>query len=155
MEKSILCYTLTSKSMHWHLSRTVLDFLFFPHLICAYFSPDLDKTTILLEKVILWIDDLYFSLKQWFKVKNIDGFAYYKQLFVSQDINWWSGVDYLWILTYCFYQMFELFILTSPIHWWASDAFLHFSKTVLMKKQTHLHIGWPGGEYISAHFHFW
>ncbi len=29
------------------------------------------------------------------------------------------------------------------IHWWASDVMLHFSKSVPMKKQTHLHLGWP------------
>ncbi len=34
----------------------------------------------------------------------------------------------------------------QSIHWWASDAMLHFSKSVLMKKQTHLHL--PKGEYI-------
>ncbi len=28
------------------------------------------------------------------------------------------------------------------IHWWASDVMLNFSKSVLMKKQTHLHLGW-------------
>ncbi len=27
---------------------------------------------------------------------------------------------------------------------------LNFSKCVLMKKQTHLHIGWPEGEYIFS-----
>ncbi len=30
-------------------------------------------------------------------------------------------------------------------HWWASDVMLYFSKSVLMKKQTHLHLGWPEG----------
>ncbi len=34
------------------------------------------------------------------------------------------------------------------IHWWASDVMLHFSKSGPMKKQTHLHLGWPEGEYI-------
>ncbi len=29
------------------------------------------------------------------------------------------------------------------IHWWASDVMLYFSESVLTKKQTHLHIGWP------------
>ncbi len=31
----------------------------------------------------------------------------------------------------------------------ASDAMLHFSKSVHMKKQTHLHLGWTEGEYIG------
>ncbi len=39
------------------------------------------------------------------------------------------------------------------IHWWTGDVMLHFSKSVLMKKQTHLHLGWPG-EYIFCKFLF-
>ncbi len=34
------------------------------------------------------------------------------------------------------------------IHWCASDVMLNFSKSVLTEKQTHLHLGWPEGEYI-------
>ncbi len=34
------------------------------------------------------------------------------------------------------------------IHWWASDVMLNFSKSVPMKKQTPLHLGWPEGECI-------
>ncbi len=37
------------------------------------------------------------------------------------------------------------------IHWWA-NYMIHFSKSVPMKKQTHLHIAQPKGEYI---FMFW
>ncbi len=37
------------------------------------------------------------------------------------------------------------------IHWWVNDVMLHFSKTVPMKKQTHLHLGWPVGKYILKH----
>ncbi len=41
--------------------------------------------------------------------------------------------------------------LAAPIHsrgsiGEASDIMLHFSKSVLMKKQTHLHNGWSEGE---------
>ncbi len=39
------------------------------------------------------------------------------------------------------------------IHWWASDVMLHFSKSFLIKKQTHLHLGWP--ECIFKKFKFW
>ncbi len=34
------------------------------------------------------------------------------------------------------------------IHWWSSDVMFDFSKSVLLKKLTHLHLGWPKGEYI-------
>ncbi len=39
-------------------------------------------------------------------------------------------------------------------HWWTSDVMLTFSKSVQMKKQTHLHLGWPEGEYIFSKFSF-
>ncbi len=40
------------------------------------------------------------------------------------------------------------------IHWWASDVMLHFSKSAHMKKQTHLHLGWPKGETFFRKFSF-
>ncbi len=46
-------------------------------------------------------------------------------------------------------------ILTAPIHCRGSiakDLILNFSKSVLMKKQTHQHLGWPEGE---GDFHYW
>ncbi len=36
------------------------------------------------------------------------------------------------------------------IHWWIGDVMLHFSTSVPMKKQTHLHFGWPEVEYIFS-----
>ncbi len=43
-------------------------------------------------------------------------------------------------------------ILTAPIHCRGSMGeeviMLNFSKSALMKKQTHLHLGWPEDEYI-------
>ncbi len=38
------------------------------------------------------------------------------------------------------------------IHWGASNVMLQFSKSVLMKKQTHLHLGCAEGEYIFSTF---
>ncbi len=43
--------------------------------------------------------------------------------------------------------------LLQRIHWLTSDVILHFSKSVLMKKQIHLHFGWPEGFFFF--FHFW
>ncbi len=59
-------------------------------LICAYFSPDSDKTTFSLEKVIIWIEDL-FERKKHLK----DGFVTNMLLFAWGDVNWWTGV--VWI----------------------------------------------------------
>ncbi len=65
------------------------------------------------------------------------------------DVLEWCGllVDYCDVLS----AVWTL-ILTAPIHCrWSiveSDVTLHFSKYVLMKKQTHLHLGWPEDECI-------
>ncbi len=48
-------------------------------------------------------------------------------------------------------------ILTAPIHCRGSigeQVILHFSKSVLMKKQINLHLGWPQGEYIFVNYSF-
>ncbi len=82
------------------------------------------RWTYSLEEELLWIMD--FSRKQWFEVKKflmIDLF-----ILSSQYINWWTGV--VWIIV--------MFLLDSHydgthslqrIHFWASDAMLHFSKS--------------------------
>ncbi len=50
----------------------------------------------------------------------------------------WCHVDYLWII--------EMFLSTDgthslqKIHWWASDVMLNSTKSVPIKKQTHLHL---------------
>jgi len=66
---------------------------------------------------------------------------------------YWSGVDDCDVLS----AVWTL-ILTAPIHCRASigesDVMLNFSKYVLMKKQTHLHLGWPEDECISSTFSF-
>ncbi len=56
----------------------------------------------------------------------------------------------------CFYQPFGLSFWRHPFTaedaLWASDVMLNFSKSVLMKKQTHLHLGWREVERISSKF---
>ncbi len=77
----------------------------------------------------------------------MDLFLTNMQIFTSQDINLLTGV--VWIkygLLWCFYKVFGLSFWRHPFtaenHWWASDTMLHFLKSVLMMKQTHLHLGW-------------
>ncbi len=69
-----------------------------------------------------------------------DGFVSYKP--ISQDINWCTGV--LWIIVMCLSDSHSdgTHSLQS-IHCWDTDAELHFSKSVLMKKQSPLHLEWP------------
>ncbi len=71
------------------------------------------------------------------------------------DINWWTGV--VWIIEMFLSAVWTL-ILTAPIHCRASIAETlmqrHIS-TNLMKKQTHLHLGWPEDEHFQQMFFFW
>ncbi len=93
-------------------------------LICAYFSPDSGKTN--LDKVILWIKDL----------SQMRGFSLHTMLM--------AGLESCGILVdYC-----DVFISLDShsdgthslqrIYWSANDVMLIFSKTLSMKKQTHL-----------------
>ncbi len=71
--------------------------------------------------------------------------------FSLQDVNWWTGV--VWIIVMFLSAVWNI-ILTAPIHCRGStgDVILHFSKSVSMKKQTHLHLEWVEGEYILSLF---
>ncbi len=79
---------------------------------------------------------------------------FFKQFFMSQGINWWTGV--VWItcgLLWFFNQMFGLSFWRHPftaedplVSKWCNAKLK--KKTVLMKKQTHLHIGWTEAELI-------
>ncbi len=64
----------------------------------------------------------------------------------------WSHVDYLWIIV-MFWSAVRTFILTAPICS-AEDPLVskwcQISSNLLQLRNTHLHLGWPGGEYISA-----
>ncbi len=64
----------------------------------------------------------------------------------------WCGL--LW----CFYQLFGLSFWRHPftaehplVSKWRNATFLQ----IWWRKQTHLHLGWPEGEFISANLHFW
>ncbi len=72
------------------------------------------------------------------------------QLFISQDINWWTGV--MLIIVMVLSTVWTL-VLTAPIHCRGSDVMLNLSKSVPTTKQTNLHLGWPEGK-ISTNVHF-
>ncbi len=66
---------------------------------------------------------------------------------------------FIYVMLWCIVGYFNVFIscldshsggthLLQRIHLWASDVMLNFSKSVLMKKLIHLHLGWSEGEYI-------
>ncbi len=102
-----------------------------------------------LEKAILWIEDLYFSKTQQFEVK----YVLMMHLFLTdmqflQNINGlnWSGVDYRDVFMSCLDSDSDGTHSLQRIHWWTSDEIIHFSKSVLTKKQTNLYLGRPEGE---------
>ncbi len=79
----------------------------------------------------------------------MDVFLINEQLFASQDFSWWTGV--MWVtfgLLWCFHQLFGLSFWRHSFT--AEDLLM--SKWcyiyINLKKQTHLHLRWPEGEYI-------
>ncbi len=119
-------------------------------LICAYFSPDADENVFFGEINI--VEDC-------FKLKCLnDGFVSYKHCFLLHkmltDGLEWCGllVDYCDVFISCLDSHSDGTHSLQRIHWWVSDVMLHFSKSVLMKKQTHLHLGWSK---CPANCHFW
>ncbi len=90
----------------------------------------------------LWTPKVMVYVKNSFMM---DLFFTNTQLLASQDINWWTGV--VWIIV-----MFLSAVWTHSdgthslqrIHWWASDAMLHFSK--YNEETNSSYIGWPSGD---------
>ncbi len=79
-------------------------------LICEYFSPDSDDTTVLLEEAILWMEELYLAGSNSLKLKCLDGFVYYRHpLF-----DWLEPCGFLTGLLWCFYQLLGLSFWRHP-----------------------------------------
>ncbi len=80
--------------------------------------------------------------------------AKWLNLNVNVNVNW-TGV--VWITCRVLWDFYQLF---GPSFWWhpftAKDPLVskwyNFSKSVLTKKQTHLHLGWPERK---VNLHFW
>ncbi len=76
-----------------------------------------------------------------------------KQLFASEDVNWWTGVVWSWIIE-VFLSAVWIFILTAPIHCrgYIGEQVMRCSiSSNLMKKQTTLHLE---GEWALSKFSF-
>ncbi len=96
------------------------------YLICAYFSPDSEKTTFSLKKERMDRGLVYFDQKQWVEVKNVVLLIVFLQT-----------CSFLCIIVMFLLPVWTL-ILTAPIHCRASGAMLNLSKSFFfsMKKQT-------------------
>ncbi len=90
------------------------------------------------------------------KVKHLyDGFSSYKHAafhFTQHQLMAWSRVDYYDVFISCLHSHSDGTHSLQRIHWWESDMMVNFSKSVLMKRQNHLHLGWPEGESIFSRF---
>ncbi len=118
---------------------------------CFFIKTDLEKFSI------TSLDHQWILCSEWvplatvwsYKILMIDLFLTNMQLFTSQNVNWWSCgllVDYCDGFISCLDSRFDGTHSLQRIHWWASDEMLYFFKSVLTKKQTHLHFGWSEGE---------
>ncbi len=66
-----------------------------------------------------------------------DGSVCYMQAdFHSKDVNWWTGVVWITVMS-----LSDGTHSLQRIHWWVSDV--SFLQSVPMTKQTHRHLGWP------------
>ncbi len=65
------------------------------------------------------------------------------QLLASQDVNLWTGVDYLWIsmvfFISCLDSHFDGTHSLQRIHWWASDLTLHLA--FILSGNMHFSVG--------------
>ncbi len=82
------------------------------------------------------------------------GFDSYKHSLQKMLIDGleWCGllVDYCDVFISCLDSHSDGTHSLQMIHWWTSDVMLHFSKSVPVKKQTHLHLNWPEWIFISG-----
>ncbi len=113
---------------------------------CILMWEDNRGWTFSLEEALLWF-------KQWFKLKHHDGYGPYalKLSFSLHKIKI-DGLESCGLL-WCFYLLFGLSFWRHPFT--AEDPLLSKwsnAKLLQMKKQTHLHLGWPEGAYIFSRF---
>ncbi len=97
-------------------------------------------------KRLFLIMNWYFGRRNGLNLKHLNySFVSYKHA-AFQVKSLIVGLEWCGLLVMFLSAVWTL-ILTAPIHCRGSTAeqviMLHFSKSVLMKKQTHLHLGWP------------
>ncbi len=149
MKKSIPCCPLTLKLLP-HICLGLFWTVFFLQTVlylCTFlfwFRPDNFFTG---ETIFLYI--IVFIIYYWFEVKSLlmtDLFLTNMQLLFHKmfiDGLEWCGllVDYCDVFISCLDSHSDGTHSLQRIHCWASDAMPNFSKSVPMKKQTHLHLG--------------
>ncbi len=108
------------------------------------------RCTFSLEEALLWIMDSNFAQKWRFKVKNPfirNLFLKNKQLLASQDIHWWTGVDYCDVFISCLDSHSDGTHSLQRIHCWTSDGMLHFSTSVAETNSFTSWMAWGWGHF--------
>ncbi len=88
------------------------------------------KGIALLKEALLWYLDWYIGLKPWFTL-----------------VMWIIIIDYCDVFISCLDSHSDG-THSQHCHRWASDVMLNISKSILIAKQTHFHLGCPESEYI-------
>ncbi len=106
-------------------------------------------------RLIVWPRNILMlkTYQWWICFLKTCSFSLHKTLFDGLE---WCGllVHYCDVFISCLDSHSDGTHSLQMIHWWASDVMLNFSKSVLMKNQTHPHLDRPEGEYISSQFKF-
>ncbi len=83
--------------------------------------------------------------------------CYGQKTHISQDVKRWTSV--VWIIVMFFFSCLDSHsdgthsLQRHPLKSMHQMFGIHFSKSVLIKKKkTHLHLGWPEGEYTFSKF---
>ncbi len=110
--------------------------------VCLFIGTDLEKLSIA-SLARQWIICSEWVPSEWECLFQINIFSLHNML---------NEVTGVWIIMYL--SAVWTLILMAPIHCrgWARDVRHIFSKSVLMKKQTHIHLGWTEGEDISVNY---
>ncbi len=118
------------KSCIFRSNKSIIKdiFLTLNHCFRLKVESSIDNTV---KNCLLWSGEKYaYADQALFTSKNT-------QLFTSEDIMYWISCD---VFISCLDSHSDGTHSLQRIHWWASDVMLHFSKSFLIKKQTHLHL---------------
>ncbi len=77
------------------------------------------------------------------------------QLLAYQDINWWISVDYCDVFISCLDSHSDGTHSLQSIHYWTSDAMLHFSKPDEETNSSTSRMAWRRGHFQQMFIFGW
>ncbi len=133
VEKSIPCCPLTSEYTDIFVKNCFgMIFLIKDCLICAYLYSDSHRY------IFSWLK-VKNIMMDWICFLQICSFLLQKTLIDGLELCRLL-VDYCDVFISCLNSHSDGTHSLQKIHWWASDVMVYFSKSVPMKKQSHLHL---------------